>query len=142
MEHFQEALLPELHQSINEHMCKIKGKSLMQRYMKNKPINWGFKFWFWYGSKSGYLYQFDMHLGKKSQTEFGLGKSVLLSLCENLKNSNSCNSFKKVLHSFYPFLIIEMFYCNCFNFSSKKNFFNTLHLIQIFFFFSQYFTVL
>ena len=27
---FQEALLPESHQSIDEHMCKFKGKSLMR----------------------------------------------------------------------------------------------------------------
>ena len=38
-------------------------------------------------SKSGYLYQFGMYLRKKSKTEFGLGGSVLLSLCRNLKNS-------------------------------------------------------
>ena len=34
-----------------------------------------------------YLYQFDMYLGKKTKTYFGLGKSVVLCLCENLKNS-------------------------------------------------------
>ena len=28
LKHFQEALLPESHQSIDEHMCKFKGKSL------------------------------------------------------------------------------------------------------------------
>ena len=44
--HFQAAFEPESHQSIDEHMCKFKGKSLMRQYMKNKPIKWGFKFWF------------------------------------------------------------------------------------------------
>ena len=39
LKHFQEALLPESHQSINEHRCKFKGKSLMCQYMKNKLIN-------------------------------------------------------------------------------------------------------
>ena len=38
LKHFQGALLPESHWSIDEHMCKIKGKSLMHQYMKNKPI--------------------------------------------------------------------------------------------------------
>ena len=60
----------------------------MPQYMKNKPIKWGFKFWFRCRSKSGYLYEFDMYLGKKAKTEFGLGESVVLSLCESLKNSN------------------------------------------------------
>ena len=86
LQHFQEALLPESNQSINKHMCKLKGKSLLCQYMKNKPIKWGFKFWFQCGSKSGYLYQFDMCLGRKSKTEFGLGESVDLSLCKNLQN--------------------------------------------------------
>ena len=55
--------------------------------MKNMSIKWGFEFWFQCGSKSEYLYQFDMYLGKKSETEFGLGDSVVLSLFGNLKNS-------------------------------------------------------
>ena len=88
LKHFQEAMQPESHQSIDEHMCKFKGKSLMQQYMKNKPIKWGFKFWFRCGSKSGYLYEFDMYLGKKGNTEFGLGESVVLSLCKSLKDTN------------------------------------------------------
>ena len=67
VKHFQEAVLPELHQSIDEHMCKFKGKSLMHQYMKNKPIKWGLKFWLRCSSTSEYLYQFDMYLGKKVQ---------------------------------------------------------------------------
>ena len=65
--HFQDMLQPEAHQSIDEHMCKFKGKSIMRQYMKNKPIKWGFKFWFRCGAKSGYLYEFDMYLGKKEK---------------------------------------------------------------------------
>ena len=46
LKHFQEALLPESHQSINEHRCKFKGKSLMCQYMKNKLINGASNFGF------------------------------------------------------------------------------------------------
>ena len=42
--HFKQACQPESHQSVDEHMCKFKGKSMMRQYMKNKPIKWGFKF--------------------------------------------------------------------------------------------------
>ena len=38
LKHFQEALLPESHQSIDERMCTFKGKSLIRQYMKNRPI--------------------------------------------------------------------------------------------------------
>ena len=79
----------------------------MGQYMKNKPIKWGFKFWFRCGSKSGYLYQFDMYLGKKSKTEFGLGESVVLSLCENLKNSYCYVFFDNFFTS--PNLMLKLF---------------------------------
>ena len=36
--HFREAMQAESHQSVDKHMCKFKGKSLMRQYMKNKPI--------------------------------------------------------------------------------------------------------
>ena len=51
-------------QSINEHMAKFKGRSGMKQYVKLKPIKWGFKFSFHCSSKSGYLYQMNIYLGK------------------------------------------------------------------------------
>ena len=60
----------------------------MRQYMKNEPIKWGFKFLFRCGVKSGYLYEFNMYLGKKGNTKFGLGKSVILSLCQKLKDTH------------------------------------------------------
>ena len=107
LKHFQEALLPESHQSIDEHMCKFKGKSLMRQCMKNKPIKWGFKFWFRCGSKSGYLYQLDMYLGRKSKAEFGLGESVVLSPCKNLKSRYCYVFFDNFFTS--PNLILKLF---------------------------------
>ena len=56
--------------------------------MKNKPIKWGFKFWFRCGAKSGYLYEFDVYLEKKGNTEFGLGESTFLTLCQKLKDTH------------------------------------------------------
>ena len=56
--------------------------------MKNKPTKWWFIFWFQCGSKSGYVYEFDMYLRKKAKAEFGLGESVILSLSKSLKNSH------------------------------------------------------
>ena len=59
--------------------------------MKNKPIQWGFKFWFCCGGKSSYLYEFDMYLGKKKNTKFGL----ILSLCQKLKDTHCFVFFDK-----------------------------------------------
>ena len=44
LKHFREAMQPESHQSIDEHICKFEGKGLMRQYMKNKSIKWGFNF--------------------------------------------------------------------------------------------------
>ena len=104
--HFMSSLEPEAQQSVDEHMCKFKGRSILRQYMKNKPIKWGFKFWFRCGSKSGYLYQFDIYTGRKEQTEHGLGESVVLRLCEPLQNSFCQVFFDNFFNS--PNLMVEL----------------------------------
>lgn len=76
-------------QSIDEHMCKFKGKSGMKQFIRNKPIRWGFKLWFRCSSFDGYLYELDIYLGKKQNktSGFGVGESVVLQLTELLKDS-------------------------------------------------------
>lgn len=82
---FQAAMNNSLRQSIDEHMIKFKGHNIMKQYIKNKPIKWGFKMWCRCESSTGYLYQFDLYTGKKTNTEIGLGESVVLCLTEQLK---------------------------------------------------------
>ena len=93
IDHFNSAFLaavePEEHQSIDEHMIKFKGHNIMKQYVKNKPVRWGFKMWARCASKSGYLYEFDFYTGKKQETEFGLGESVVLQLSDKLKGTVS-----------------------------------------------------
>ena len=88
LKQFQEVMQPETHQSTDEHMCKFKGKNMMNQCMKNKPVEWRFEFWFCCCSESGYLYKFDMPLEKKENTELELGESIVLLLCESLKDTN------------------------------------------------------
>ena len=86
---FSEVLSNDSEQSIDEHMVKFKGRSGMKQYIKSKPIKWGFKFWFRCSSKSGYLYQMDIYLGRKQTPEFnlGLGKELVLQLTKDLERS-------------------------------------------------------
>ena len=56
-------------QSHDEHMMKFKGRSSMKQYVNDKPVKWGFKFWYHCASETGYLYQFDLYLGKKESAE-------------------------------------------------------------------------
>ena len=84
---FSEVLSNDSEQSIDEHMVKFKGRSGMKQYIKSKPIKWGFKFCFRCSSKSGYLYQMDIYLGRKQTPEFnlGLGEEVVLQLMKDLE---------------------------------------------------------
>ena len=50
---FSEVLLNYSEQRIDENMVKFQGKSGMKQYIKLKPIQRGFKFWFYCSSKSG-----------------------------------------------------------------------------------------
>ena len=95
-------------QSINQHMVKFKGRSGMKQYIKSKPIKWGFKFWFRCSSKSGYLYQMDIYLGRKQTPEFNLGSSpAVLQLTKDLEQLLCTVSFDNIFNS--PMLIEKLF---------------------------------
>ena len=84
---FPEVLLNNREQSIDEHMVKFKGRSGMKQYIISKPIKLGFKLCFHCSSKSDYLYQMDIYLGRKETSEcnLGLGREVVLQLTKNLE---------------------------------------------------------
>ena len=96
-------------QSIPEHMVEFKGRSGMKQYIKSKPIKWGFKFWFRCSSKSGYLYQMDIYLGRKQTPEFnlGLGEEVVLQLTKDLERLFCTAYFDNFFNS--PKLIEKLF---------------------------------
>ena len=58
---FAESLLNSLFQRVDEHMCKFKGRLSMKQYIKNKPIKWGFKYWYRCDSETGYVYQLGLY---------------------------------------------------------------------------------
>ena len=84
---FSEVLSNDSDQSIDENVVKSKGRSGMKQCIKSKPVKWGFKFWFHCFSKSGYLYQMVIYLGKKQTPEFnlGIGEEVVLHLTKDLE---------------------------------------------------------
>ena len=42
---FTKSLSNSPFQSVEEHICKFKGRSSKKQYIKNKPIMWGLKYW-------------------------------------------------------------------------------------------------
>ena len=69
-------------------MVQIKGWSRMKQYVKNKLIKWSFKFWYHCASETGYLYKFDLYLGKKKSAEETLGPGIVLKMTETLQRSH------------------------------------------------------
>ena len=69
---------PEVQQSVDEHMIKYKGRTIMWQHIEDKPIKWSFRMWYRRASKTSYLYEFDIYTGRKETTEFGLGESAVL----------------------------------------------------------------
>ena len=90
-------------------MLKFKGRFGMKQYIKSKPIKWGFRFWFRCLSKSGYLKQMDIYLGRKQTPGFNLGlaEEVVLQLLKDLERSFCTVYFDKLFNS--PKLIEKLF---------------------------------
>ena len=95
---FQTAMSPTYEEAIDERMTKFKGPLVMKQYMKDKPIKRGFKHWCRNDSKTGYMFEFDIYVGKKTTgTEYDLSESVVLQLTKSLVDS-CCQIF---FDSFY-----------------------------------------
>ena len=104
---FAKVLSNDKKKTMDGHMVKFKERSRMKQYIKSKSIKWGFKFWFRCSNKIGYLYQMDIYLGKKQNTEFHLGEEVVLQLTKNLEGSFCVVYFGNFFNS--PILIEKLF---------------------------------
>ena len=67
----------------------------------------GFKWWFRCASSNVYLYEFDLYLRKKQNTEVNLGKGVVMQLSEKLKGTFCTLFFDNFSNS--PLLINKLF---------------------------------
>ena len=94
-EAFQNAMSHAKRQSIDEHMTKLKGRMSCKQSMKNKLVQWGFKWRYRCCSKTGHKDEFNLHLGKKEKSELGLGETVVLDLSKKLSKR------KHTLHVYF-----------------------------------------
>ena len=90
---FQAAMSPTYEEAIDKRMTKFKSHHVMKLYTKDKPIKRGFRHWCGNDSKTGYMFEFGIYVGKKTTgTEYGLSESVVLQLTESSVDS-SCRTF-------------------------------------------------
>ncbi|CAG5135619.1 unnamed protein product [Candidula unifasciata] len=75
---FVDALLP----LVDESMIALKGRTNLMQYMPMKPSKWGMKAWALADSKTGYLWNWQLYLGKEDTHDptQGLAHRVVTSL--------------------------------------------------------------
>lgn len=62
---------------IDKIMVPHKGRLSFKQYIKNKPTQWGIKLWVLSESKTGYVYKFQVYLGKEGATQNKIWHDVL-----------------------------------------------------------------
>ncbi|KAL9976924.1 hypothetical protein ACROYT_G014267 [Oculina patagonica] len=69
---FEQMYNPHRAQAIDEAMVKFKGRIGFLQYMPMKPCKRGIKIWCRCDSTNGYLCQFEVYIGKESETQVAL----------------------------------------------------------------------
>lgn len=86
--------------SIDETMVPHKGRLSFKQYIKNKPVRWGIKLWVFSEAKTGYVYNFQVYLGKEGgNAEHNLARRVVRDLISPIEN---------LFHHLY----MDNFYCD------------------------------
>ena len=75
-------------------MVPYRGHFPIKQYIRNKPIRFGYKFWFLCGA-GGYPYNFELYKGKDDGRTEPLGTSVVKNMSNIIENDN-CE--KHILH--------------------------------------------
>ena len=72
---------------IDETMVPHKGCLSFKQYIKNKPIRWGIKLWVLCEGKTGYVFNFQVYLGKEGgHVEQHLARRVVKHLVLPVEN--------------------------------------------------------
>ena len=88
---FKECYTPGRYLSVDEGMIKYKGRVYFRQYMPKKPVKYGIKVWMVAESKTGYVSNYDIYLGKprgSDRGETGLATKVVLDITEPFQYCN------------------------------------------------------
>lgn len=104
---------PVREQSVDESMCKFKGRSTLKQYLPKKPIKRGFKIWV-RADIMGYVLQFQIYVGKTDSPENNLGARVVKDLTRQLVGKYYiifCDNFFSSLPLFKDLLSDGIYAC-------------------------------
>jgi hypothetical protein len=71
---------PGCYLTADEDICKFKGRNKLKQYLQAKIIKWGYKIWKLCDSKTAYVLNLDIYLGKNSENSLPYG--VVMGLME------------------------------------------------------------
>ena len=80
-QNFKDQYIPGCDMSVDEGMIKYMGRLYFRQYTPKKPIKYGIKVWMAADSRTGYVCNYDIYLGKPlngAKVEVGLATSVVL----------------------------------------------------------------
>jgi hypothetical protein len=66
IKNFRDNYNPSLYLTVDEDMCKFKGRHKIKQYMRAKIIKWGYKIWKLCDANTAYVLNLDIYTGKNS----------------------------------------------------------------------------
>lgn len=85
--------------TVDEDMCKFKGRNSMKQYMKAKITKWGYRIWKLCDASSAYTLNLDVYTGAaEGKKEKGLAYAVVMKMMENFFDKNHV----VVMDNFFP----------------------------------------
>jgi hypothetical protein len=89
VQNFKDNYIPKQYLTVDEDVCRFKGRSLMKQYLKSKIIKWGYKIWKLCDAKTAYVLKFDVYAGaKEKKRETNLAYNVVMALLEGYLDKN------------------------------------------------------
>jgi hypothetical protein len=80
---------PGRYLTVDEDMCKFKGRNAMKQYMKAKIIKWGYKIWKVCDASSAYTLNLDVYTGAiEGKKEQGLAYAVVMKMMDRYFDKN------------------------------------------------------
>jgi len=75
--------------TVDEDMCKFKGRNAMKQYMKAKIIKWGYRIWKLCDASSAYTLNLDVYTGAtEGKSEKGIAYDVVMKMVDQYLNKN------------------------------------------------------
>jgi hypothetical protein len=89
VENFQKQYRPSTYLTLDEDMCKFKGRNRMKQYMAKKIVKWGYRVWKLCDAKTAYTLNFDVYTGAEDgKATSNLAANVAMRLTEPYQGKN------------------------------------------------------